>query len=125
MYSSIIAKSRLALGHVKSRLTPTAVELSARQRIAFEVLHAQAQVVKGSPTIQLAFAASVAGLVATGRWGTAVALAGVWLGSKPIAHAIAGGVAAVGTLDNALATAVVPPQVVAMGAQAVGTTAGG
>jgi len=118
MYSSIIAKSRLALGHVKSRLTPTAVELSARQRIAFDVLHAQAQVVKGSPTIQLAFAASVAGLVATGRWGTAAGLAGVWLGTKPISHAIAGGVAAVGTLDRALATAVVPPQVVALGTQA-------
>ena len=99
MLSRVIKKSRKALVIVNNHFAPTAAELKGRQQVAFSVLHPQVEIVKRSPMAQIAVGAAVSGLVLTGNLASAAGLAGAWIFSKPLTHAVAGGVAGVGMLD--------------------------
>jgi len=96
-------KARKTLDTVKSH--PTAVEMRAREKLAFEILHPQVEIVKRSPTAQILAGTALTAAILTGHWGTAAAIAGGWFGSKPLTHAVAGGVAGVGMVDAKLRTA--------------------
>lgn len=85
---------------------PSGVGLKARHDVAFAVLHPQVEVAKRSPTAQIAVGTGVLGLVFTGHLGAAAGLLGAWIGSKPLTHVIAGGLACIGELDAALEKAV-------------------
>ena len=73
--------------------------VDGREKLAFEILHPQVQVVKNSPTAQIVAGTIIGGLFLTGNWGTAAAVAGCWLGLKPLTHLVAGGVSSVGMVD--------------------------
>ena len=85
---------------------PITAEFNAREKLAFEILHPQVQVVKNSPTAQIVAGTIIGGLFLTGNWGTAAAVAGCWLGSKPLTHFVAGGVSCVGAVDARLSAAI-------------------
>ncbi len=104
MLNKMMRKARKTLGTMKDH--PTAVELRAREKLAFEILHPQVQVVKNSPTLQIVAGTIIGGLFLTGNWGTAAAVAGCWLGSKPLTHLVAGGVSSVGMVDARLLAAI-------------------
>jgi uncharacterized membrane protein YfbV (UPF0208 family) len=91
---------------LKTRLNPTTAELKTRQKFAFLILDPQVQVVKNSPTAQIVFGTVVSAAVLTGNWATAAVVAGCWFGSKPLTHAVPGGVAGVGLVDGKLLTAI-------------------
>ena len=99
MLSRVIKKSRRAFTTVNNHFAPTASELKGRQQVAFSVLHPQVETVRRSPMAQIAVGAAVSGLVLTGNLASAAGLAGAWFCSKPLTHAVAGGVAGVGMLD--------------------------
>ena len=80
-------------------------ELKAQQQTAFEVLDPQIRIAKSSPTVQIATASVISGLLLTGNFGTAVAVTSAWLGSRPLTHLAAGCVAGVGAVDAALVNA--------------------
>ena len=103
MLNKIMRKARKTLDTVKSH--PTAVEMRAREKLAFEILHPQVEIVKRSPTAQILAGTALTAAILTGHWGTAAAIAGGWFGSKPLTHAVAGGVAGVGMVDAKLRTA--------------------
>jgi hypothetical protein len=102
MMNRIVMLAQKALGHMKNRIVPTAVELHLRQRVAFDRLNPQVEAVKTSPTVQIAVVAAVTGLVLAGRWTTAAGLAIGWFASKPVTRVVAGGIAAVGMIDDRL-----------------------
>ena len=94
MLNKVMRKARKTLGTMKDH--PAAVELRAREKLAFEILHPQVELVKRSPTAQILAGTALTAAILTGHWGTAAAIAGGWFGSKPLTHAVAGGVAGVG-----------------------------
>jgi hypothetical protein len=100
MMNRSVTRAREALGRVKNRLVPAAVELKLRRQVAFDRLHPEVDAVKSSPIVQIAFAAAITGLVLTGRWRMAAGVATVWLASRPITHVVAGGAGAVGMIDD-------------------------
>jgi hypothetical protein len=103
MFTTIACKTRKDLRAVKSH--PVASNLTARQRIAFSVLHPQVQIVKRSPVVQIVAGSLITAAVVSGNWGTAAAITGCWLGAKPLTYAVAGGVACVGAVDAGLLAA--------------------
>jgi hypothetical protein len=118
VFNHIIRKSRKALGLAKGCMLPTAAELKARHAVAFAILHPQVEIAKASPTVQTAVAATIAGLVFTGNWGMAAGLTAAWLGSKPLTHLVADGVAGVGTVDRQVLAAIARLRAAALNAQA-------
>jgi hypothetical protein len=78
----------------------------ARRRMAFEVLHPQVEIAKRSTTVKVVTGTAIATSIVTGQFNLAVALAAAWLGSKPLTHVVAGGVASVGTVDATLQAAI-------------------
>jgi hypothetical protein len=80
--------------------------LKARHNAIFATLHPQVEAVKGSPVAQLTVGTSVLGLLVTGSLGSAAGLLGAWIGSRPLTHAVAGSLACVATLDEAIERAV-------------------
>ena len=60
---------------------------------------------KRSPTAQIAVGAAITGLVVSGNLASAAGLAGAWIFSKPLTHAVAGGVGAIGLVDAKLLAA--------------------
>lgn len=103
MLNKMMRKARKTLGTMKDH--PTAVELRAREKLAFEILHPQVELVKRSPTAQIAVGTVISSLVLTGNLASAASLAGAWFFSKPLTHAVAGGVAGVGLIDAKLLAA--------------------
>ena len=91
---------------VAVRRHPITAELNTREKLAFEILDPQVQVVKNSPTAQIVAGTIIGGLFLTGNWGTAAAVAGCWLGAKPLTHLVAGGVSSVGVADGRLLAAI-------------------
>ncbi len=61
---------------------------------------------KRSPTTQIDAGTVITASILTGHWGTAAAVAGCWLGSRPLTHAVASGVGAIGLADAKLVAAV-------------------
>ena len=106
MLSRVIKKSRRAFTTVNNHFAPTASELKGRQQVAFSVLHPQVETVRRSPMAQIAVGAAVSGLVLTGNLASAAGLAGAWIFAKPLTHAVAGGVGAVGFVDAKLHAAI-------------------
>jgi len=104
MLNTVMHTTRRAL--VAVRRHPITAEFNAREKLAFEILHPQVQVVKNSPTAQVVAGTIIGGLFLTGNWGTAAAVAGCWLGSKPLTHLVAGGVSCVGVADGRLLAAI-------------------
>lgn len=92
---------------------PIAVELKARQHIAFSLLDPQVQIVKRSPTAQIVTGTIVTAAIVTGNWGTAAVVAGCWFGSRPLTHVTAAGVAGVGMLDSEIVAAIAQLQALA------------
>ena len=90
---------------LKNRLAPAAAELKVRQQVAFEILHQQVEIVKHSPTVQIAVSTAISGLIITGNLVSAASLAGAWFFSKPLTHAVASGVGLAGLADSRLAEA--------------------
>lgn len=78
----------------------------SRRRAAFEILHPQVEIAKRSTTVKVVAGTAIAGSLLAGQLNLALALAAAWLGSRPLTHVAAGGVASVGTLDDALRAAV-------------------
>ena len=66
----------------------------------------QIQIVKRSPTTQIVVGTIVTAAIVSGNWGTAAVVTGCWLGSKPLTHIVAGGVAGVGMVDAKLLVAI-------------------
>ena len=64
------------------------------------------QIVKRSPTAQITVGAIITTSILTGHWGTAAAVAGCWVGSRPLTHAVASGVGAIGLVDAKLVAAI-------------------
>lgn len=104
MLNTVIHTTCKAL--VVVRRHPITAELKAREKLAFEILDPQVQVVKNSPTAQIVAGTIIGGLFLTGNWGTAAAFAGCWLGLKPLTHFVAGGVSSVGMVDARLLAAI-------------------
>ena len=104
MLKSIVHRIQKTLGVVKAH--PVAAELKDRQQVAFSVLHPQIQVVKRSPTAQVIVGTIITAAVVSGNWGTAAVVTGCWLGSKPLTHVAAAGVALVGLADSEIVTAI-------------------
>ena len=98
MFNDIIHKGRQSL----SVLT----RLKTRHDTVFAVLHPQVELVKSSPTVQIATGVGIAGLIVTGNIAAAVTTAGAWIGSKPLTHIVAGGLACVGEIDATLLKAI-------------------
>ena len=94
MFNDIIRKGRQPF----SVLT----RLKSRHDTAFAVLHPQVEITKASPTVQIATSVGITGLIVTGNFVAAAATAGAWIGSKPLAHIVASGLACVGEVDAAL-----------------------
>jgi hypothetical protein len=103
MLNKVMRKARKTLGTMKDH--PAAVELRAREKLAFEILHPQVELVKRSPTAQILAGTAVTAAILTGHWGTAAVIAGGWFGSRTVTHAVAGGVAGVGMVDAKLRAA--------------------
>ena len=108
MFNTVMHSTRRALRTATSH--PIAIELQVREKLAFEILHPQVEVVKNSPTAQIVAGTIVTAAIITGNWGTAAAVAGCWLGSKPLTHLVAGGVGAIGMADARLLAAIQQPQ---------------
>ena len=106
MFNTIVRKSQKIVGTVKNRLAPAAAELKLRQQFAFEILHPQVELVKRSPSMQIAVGAAISSLILSGNLASAAGLAGAWFCSKPLIHAVAGGVGAVGMVDAGLLAAI-------------------
>ena len=102
MFNHVMCKSRKVLGVVKDRVTAAAVQWKAQHDAAFNILHTDVELVKRSPSVQIAAGTIVGGLFITGHIAPAVALAGAWLGSRPLTHLVATGVACVGEVDAAM-----------------------
>jgi hypothetical protein len=81
-------------------------ELKQRHDSAFSVLNAQVEAAKQSPSVQITTGVTIVGLLFSGRWASAAGLAGAWIGSRPLVHVAAGGVACVGMLDVRVKAAV-------------------
>ena len=97
MLNKTIKKGRTIVGKMKNH--PIAVELRAREKTAFEILHPQVEIVKRSPTAQIVAGTALTAAVLSGHWSVAAVIASGWFGSKPLTHAVAGGVAGVGMVD--------------------------
>lgn len=106
MTINVTTKTRKIRGAAKARMSAIAKGWKSRHDAAFTVLHPQIEAVKRSPTTQVTVATTILGLVFTGSFGTAAGLFGAWIGSKPLTHVVAGGMAAVATLDAAIEKAV-------------------
>ncbi|MEI8376432.1 MAG: hypothetical protein WCJ35_26750 [Planctomycetota bacterium] len=105
MLNKVIKKSRKVLVIVNNRFAPTAAELKARQQVAFSILHPQVEIVKRSPMAQFAVGTAISGLILSGNLASAAGLAGAWIFAKPLTHAVAGGVGAVGLIDSRMLAA--------------------
>ena len=104
MLNKTIRKGRKIIGSMKNhRVT---AELKAREEFVFSILNPQVETVKKSPTAQILAGTALTAAVLSGHWGTAAAIAGGWFGSKPLTHAVAGGVAGVGMVDAKLRAAI-------------------
>ena len=99
MFNTIARKSQKIVQSTKSRLAPVAAELRLRRQVAFSVLHPQVEIVKRSPTSQIAVGAAITCLALTGNLASAASLAGAWFFSKPLTRAVASGVGAIGLVD--------------------------
>ncbi len=80
---------------------PVTAELTARQLLAFSALDPQVRVVKNSLAVQIVADTVVAGSILTGHLPLGARVAAAWLGSNPLTHIVAGGVACVGKIDAA------------------------
>jgi hypothetical protein len=100
MFNNLFNRVRQSIVPVEN--LPIAEELKTRQQIAFWLLDPQVQIIKRSPTVQLAYGTIVSGLLLTGNFGSAAVLTALWCGSRPLTHVVAGGVAGVGFADSRL-----------------------
>ena len=117
--NNMMNKSQEIVNSVKSH--PVTAELMARQQLAFSLLDPQVRVVKNSLTVQIVAGTVIAGSIFTGHLPLAAGVTAAWLGSTPLTHLVAGGVACVGEIDAALATAIA--QLQAMAAEPADATA--
>lgn len=106
MTINVASKTRKIRGAAKARLTAVAKGWKCRHDAAFAVLHPQVEALKSSPTAEISVSTGILGLVFTGHLGAAAGLFGAWVGSRPLTHAIAAGMACIGTLDEAIEKAV-------------------
>jgi hypothetical protein len=106
MSSNILSGPRRTLGHMKSRFIPAVAALKLRHQVAFSVLDPQVEIVKKSPTVKIVAGTVLTAAILSGNWGLAAGLAGCWIGTRPVTHVVASGVACVGAVDAQLMGAI-------------------
>ena len=104
MLIRVVRRTRKALGAMRSH--PITTELAVRERLAFTVLHPQVEVAKRSTSVRIVAGTIFTASILTGNWGTTAAIAGCWVGTRPLVHVAAGGVACVGAVDARLLAAI-------------------
>lgn len=102
MITNVTRKSQKVLRAAQGRATPALRGLRAKHDAAFAALDAQVQVAKRSAVAQLAVGGGVIGLTLTGHFGPAAGLLGAWIGSRPLTHVVAAGLACIAALDEAI-----------------------
>ena len=106
MFDAIRGTGRQGLRTVQNHLAPAAAHSSGPPAGRLRDPAPASGTHEGSPLVQVTWGTAVTGLALTGHWAAAATLTAGWLGSRPITHVAAGGVAVVGEIDAALLSAI-------------------